>query len=159
MDEVVPVLRDVARYRGRRLLPQLHPETVGELPAIPALVIRSQSGGEVLRFGSPTCDLGECRDESVASEIARHVTSCLVVWQALEIAILQPRSDHVVCNRGSMRSLSAQHLVDREYLVAICVEPVSHFTHFGLVFECIGSFRKGCRHLRLPAVAIVATAA
>ena len=51
VDEIVAVLRNVTRDRGRRAVAQLHPEAVVELSGVPASVPRCECSQEIARSG------------------------------------------------------------------------------------------------------------
>ena len=90
MNEVMTVLREVARNRGTGAIAELYPKAVVELSRAPVCVKGYERVGKIKGVGRPSERVSERRGVQVTGEIVRHVCLGLVVRQPLEVFIQQP---------------------------------------------------------------------
>jgi len=96
MDEVVTILRNVARNGRGGLARQLDPKAVIEFPAVPVLVIRADEIREVGGLRAVAMHITERGREQVAAKVRRHVPPRLVLRQPAQPRPFQPLQQTVV---------------------------------------------------------------
>ena len=91
VDEIVSVLRYMAGYRRPRVAPDLYAESVGEVSALPVLVIGRQAFKAELRVAlwRDAPHLGKRGCVSIPSKILGHVASRFMVENYLQTGVFQ----------------------------------------------------------------------
>jgi hypothetical protein len=103
VDEVVAILRDVARDRGRCLFRQLNAEAVVEDTAVPVAVIRAEHQGEIGGLRAVATDVAEHSRKQVAAQIRRHVPARLMLSDRAKFRSLDPLQQLIVRSTIALR--------------------------------------------------------
>ena len=96
MDEIVTILRDVARDRGRSLIRQLDPEAIIEYTTLPVAVIRAKHQRKIGSLRAVTKDGPEHGGKQITAQIRRHVPSRLVLGNGSEFWSFDPLEQLIV---------------------------------------------------------------
>jgi len=96
MDEIMPVLRNVAGYRRRRTVRELHPEAIRKGARLPALVGRREQRRIIF---APRVRTGCCsvdRGKQIARKVCFHVAAGLVLGERPELRVFEPLKEWFV---------------------------------------------------------------
>ena len=100
VNEVVPVLRDVAGDCGGRPPPKLNAEPVDELPTLPNVVLLHEQFRERNRLRRSLEHVCECCRKGVARKVRPHMPSGFMVGQGFQFWINQPIGKFVISRSG-----------------------------------------------------------
>lgn len=101
MDEVVPILRDVACDRCRGSVLKLNPEAIREVTRPPVLMRGCENSREVRCLRRDAVPSSIRRSEEIAYQVSDHMPPGIMVGHALQARALHPLQERLFCRRLS----------------------------------------------------------